>query len=191
MRDELSEVTALTDAAGIDVLAFKGPLLAAIYPESAPRDFADLDLLVRPNDVDAIDALLRARGYAREPLLDRRRDRAFRRIHFAYLYRLRFVGSSILSPELRHIRMVALPRPLAFLYMPLKILHDYVALPVWLRLPARLRRWVQRVVPPTLGGSSGPKRVHRSRARFARCRCRRANSRTTSRGPSPRRPAAR
>lgn len=321
MRDELSAVTALTDAAGIDVLVFKGPLLAAIYPEAAPRDFADLDLLVRPQDVEAIDRLLRERGYAREPLLDPWRDAAFRRIHFAYLYRrqiegrawrfeidlhwtllpvgwrsglpdaelfgravplhgrrhayvlgaedtalylalhgakeawkrlrmigdlafwvaahpgldwamissraessgsqhvwnlavllvrnlfavelpapvlarsaadrvavelarevetvfregrrtalspfgysrfhlrvlarpidrLRYLKSALFTPELRHIRMLGLPPRFALLYVPIKVVHDYLALPIWLRLPSRLRRWIQTSILPQAG----------------------------------------
>jgi hypothetical protein len=61
------ELVALAEgfsAAGIPVLPHKGPLLAeAAYGDLALREYADLDLLVRPEDLRRSIELLAARGY--------------------------------------------------------------------------------------------------------------------------------
>jgi hypothetical protein len=49
---------------------------------------------------------------------ERRRDR------IAYLLR------TIFTPTIEHVTLVSLPRGLRFLYYPLKLAVDYVALPV-------------------------------------------------------------
>lgn len=53
--------------------------------------------------------------------------------------RLRYVGATITTPRMQHFRMVNLPHRLAFLYPAVKVMHDYIALPLWLaaRKPAR------------------------------------------------------
>jgi hypothetical protein len=50
---------------------------------------------------------------------ERLRDRA------AYLFR------TVVTPTEKHLRLVALPDAVHGLYVPLKLVHDYVALPVW------------------------------------------------------------
>lgn len=50
-------------AAGIDPLLFKGPAVAARYPESGLRPMDDLDLLVPPEDADRAEAALVAGGW--------------------------------------------------------------------------------------------------------------------------------
>jgi hypothetical protein len=51
---------------GLPVIVLKGPVLAeTVYPEPALRPFSDLDLLVRPADRLAMDALLRDLGLRR------------------------------------------------------------------------------------------------------------------------------
>jgi hypothetical protein len=61
-------------------------------------------------------------------LLDRKRDRA------------RYVLSNIFTPRLRHLGLVRIPASLGGLYIAIKVLHDYVALPVWLGLVKPLSR---------------------------------------------------
>lgn len=64
MAAELLRILALLDANGIPALPYKGPALAAsIYGDTALREFNDLDLLLRQQDVLPARALLRALGY--------------------------------------------------------------------------------------------------------------------------------
>jgi hypothetical protein len=66
MTAELARVLRGCRAAGLPVIVLKGPALAeTVYPEPALRPFADLDLLVRPEDRLAMDALLRDLGHRR------------------------------------------------------------------------------------------------------------------------------
>ena len=45
--------------------------------------------------------------------------------------RLRYVIRTVTTPQFVHYRMVALPDPLVFGYVPLKLVHDYLLLPLW------------------------------------------------------------
>ncbi|HEX7327671.1 MAG TPA: nucleotidyltransferase family protein [Casimicrobiaceae bacterium] len=45
--------------------------------------------------------------------------------------RLGYVARTLTTPEFKHYRMVALPDRLHFAYVPLKLVHDYVLLPLW------------------------------------------------------------
>ena len=54
--------------------------------------------------------------------------------------RLRYVARTLTTPEFKHYRMVALPDGLNFLYVPLKLVHDYVVLPLWRLGKGRLWR---------------------------------------------------
>ncbi len=68
----LHELAAVLDAAaavGIAVMPFKGAALighAGIYPRPAVRPLADLDLLIRPQDLASMQAVLRRLGYQEE-----------------------------------------------------------------------------------------------------------------------------
>jgi len=54
----------LLEDLNLPAIAFKGPVLAgALYGDLAMRDFADLDILVRPPDLPRIRAALTAEGY--------------------------------------------------------------------------------------------------------------------------------
>jgi len=55
-----------------------------------------------------------------------------------YLDRLRYVWRTVTTPRLMHYRMLALPDALFPAYVGVKLVHDYVALPVW-----RLARWAR------------------------------------------------
>lgn len=64
LLNELNRVLEAASAAGIDVLPLKGALLAAAYyPTPALRPMSDLDLLVRPDDLERMAGLLQSLGY--------------------------------------------------------------------------------------------------------------------------------
>ena len=61
---ELREMLRDLAAQGLNVLAYKGPLLAQmLYGDTALRQYNDLDLLARRADVPAVARLLQKRGY--------------------------------------------------------------------------------------------------------------------------------
>ncbi len=64
MASELIQITEDLEKAGIPTLSFKGPLLAAaVYGDLSLREFADLDFLIRKNDLSETSDLLISRGY--------------------------------------------------------------------------------------------------------------------------------
>ncbi|KAB1988343.1 nucleotidyltransferase family protein, partial [Haemophilus parainfluenzae] len=51
-------------AAGIDAMPYKGPILAhALYDPADLRQFGDLDIIVPPEAMAAVEPLLRDQGY--------------------------------------------------------------------------------------------------------------------------------
>jgi hypothetical protein len=61
---ELGRILGRMQSAGIEVLAHKGPALASLlYGDVAQRQFHDLDLLVRPQDLNQAKATLVGLGY--------------------------------------------------------------------------------------------------------------------------------
>lgn len=61
---ELLRLIGRFEAGGLEVIAFKGPVLAQqLYGQVARREFSDLDLLVRSRDAPAAAGLLREEGY--------------------------------------------------------------------------------------------------------------------------------
>jgi Uncharacterised nucleotidyltransferase len=61
---ELLKILDRLKQAGIEVIAFKGPVLAVLaYKNIAFRQFHDLDILVKPQDFDQARSLLRKLGY--------------------------------------------------------------------------------------------------------------------------------
>jgi hypothetical protein len=67
MATELVALVEGLEGAGLPVLPYKGPALAAaVWGDPALRAFNDLDLLLRPRDLAAAKALLQARGYTPE-----------------------------------------------------------------------------------------------------------------------------
>lgn len=84
---ELIRLKQTGEAEGLPALAFKGPVLAqAVYGDLALRQFGDLDLLIRPQDVLAVSAQLHAAGYksryALPPDLQRKVMRWENEVHF-------------------------------------------------------------------------------------------------------------
>jgi hypothetical protein len=61
---ELLRLLEIFEAASIPLVPFKGPALAwSLYEDPALREMSDLDVLVRPRDVDRAIGLLRSHGY--------------------------------------------------------------------------------------------------------------------------------
>jgi len=70
---ELLRLLAIFADHGVPVLPYKGPTLAqALYGDVAMRQFSDLDLLVRADDVPRAPEVLRAAGYHPDPPLPAR-----------------------------------------------------------------------------------------------------------------------
>jgi hypothetical protein len=62
--DELHRVLCRFEQVGVPALTFKGPVLGSMaYGEVGLRSSVDLDLLVRPRDMDTVDSTLRDSGY--------------------------------------------------------------------------------------------------------------------------------
>lgn len=81
MLAELARVCRALGDAGIECIPFKGSTLATLaYPVSELREFGDLDLLVRPQDLDEARRLIELLGY-RSPYENKR---LFERHHIVY-----------------------------------------------------------------------------------------------------------
>jgi len=66
MSAELIRIIQLLEKNSIEALAFKGPALAQMaYGDITLRQYVDLDVLVKKEDIYKIDALLKERGYQR------------------------------------------------------------------------------------------------------------------------------
>jgi hypothetical protein len=66
LHEMLALVRALR-AGGVEALPYKGPVLGSLlYPDIALREYRDLDLIVRPSDLESARRLVVERGY--EPL---------------------------------------------------------------------------------------------------------------------------
>lgn len=64
LTGKLLEIVGAFDANNISVLPFKGPLLAAqAYGDLSARQFVDLDILVKPKQLESAIELLRDEGY--------------------------------------------------------------------------------------------------------------------------------
>lgn len=85
MARELLNILQMFDANGIPAIAYKGPALAAaVYGDLGLREFGDLDILLRPQDVLPAKRLLRAHGYIPEYDLKPAVEAAFLRSSMQY-----------------------------------------------------------------------------------------------------------
>ena len=67
MDKQLSGMLDAFQQAGIDILILKGPALArSVYPDPATRPSSDLDILIKPAQVERAGALLQELGYRRK-----------------------------------------------------------------------------------------------------------------------------
>lgn len=86
---ELAGILRSFSTSKIDVLPLKGPVLSQIlYGDSAARQFGDLDLLVRQNDVPRAKAALEALGYKPTLRLTPCQQRAYLRSGYEYVFTL-------------------------------------------------------------------------------------------------------
>lgn len=75
LRQESERLCSLLIAAGVPVMAFKGPALAAtVYGDVSLRQSWDIDLLVAATDVPLVASLLVEEGYAAGAAFDRAQD---------------------------------------------------------------------------------------------------------------------
>ncbi len=87
LTEELLELLDLLAAHGIRAIPFKGPALAAsVYGNIALRQFCDLDLLVRENEVPKTKDLMISLGYEPQINLARAREGAFLRYQCEILF---------------------------------------------------------------------------------------------------------
>jgi Uncharacterised nucleotidyltransferase len=92
-------------AAGIDVLLFKGWAIARLYPESALRPYGDIDLVVAPGHYASAAAVLQGVRFADcdvdlHPSLGSMSDHAWESLYArAHIISLRGVNVRILAPE--------------------------------------------------------------------------------------------
>lgn len=84
---ELGKVVRLFDSHGISALAFKGPILnGLLYGEESLREYYDLDILIRRNDVARAKELLLSLGYRTEVDLAHPEKAPFLRYHRELLF---------------------------------------------------------------------------------------------------------
>ena len=84
---ELHGLLSALSAAGIDAMAFRGPVLAVqAYGNLSYREFEDLDVLVHPRDVVRARAVLESRGFVWEHRLSRMQERGYRRFGHDYQF---------------------------------------------------------------------------------------------------------
>lgn len=87
MARELLNILQMLDANGIPAIAYKGPsLAAAVYGDLALREFGDLDILLRLQDVLPAKRLLQSHGYVAEYELKPAVEAAF--LHSSMQYHL-------------------------------------------------------------------------------------------------------
>lgn len=84
---ELLNIHKHLTARGLEVLPYKGPVLAeSLYGNVALRQFSDLDLLVHPNDVRAIRSALAELGYKPGLRLSPAAERAYLKSGYEYTF---------------------------------------------------------------------------------------------------------
>jgi len=83
--EELNTILKLFSSQGIEAIPLKGPLLATeLYGNLELRPMADLDILVRTQDVPKAKRLLLARGYLPEKDLSARQEKEYLTHHSAF-----------------------------------------------------------------------------------------------------------
>jgi len=87
LTGELVKILALFTANGITAVPYKGPLLAlSAYSNLALREFCDLDVLVRRDDMQRAGELLRSNGYKSAHQLNRPQESADLRNHYEHKF---------------------------------------------------------------------------------------------------------
>jgi hypothetical protein len=84
---ELCEILEAFETGRVRVVPYKGPMLAArVYGDTALRQFSDLDIFVRQDEVTTASRLLYSRGYRKEHELTAAREKAFLKIECEHLF---------------------------------------------------------------------------------------------------------
>jgi|GEM_PF-627043 len=79
---EVANVLSRFESAGIESLAFKGPLLAQlVYEDTGLRQAGDMDVLIHPNDFHRAAEVLRELDYEMEPRLTRAQQKSHLGFH--------------------------------------------------------------------------------------------------------------
>ncbi len=100
LTSELVRIVAHLQDHGIPVLPYKGPVLAhLLYGDVAMRQFGDLDLLLRTEDVDRALQALSGLGYSAELALPPARKHAY--LEAGYEYGLRGPGRNLVEIKWR------------------------------------------------------------------------------------------
>ena len=87
LAGELLKILDLLNTHGVPAIAYKGPALAAaVYGDIALRQFVDLDILVRKQDVFAVKEILVKQGYDPEFILTESQQAAFLDNHYDYAF---------------------------------------------------------------------------------------------------------
>jgi hypothetical protein len=85
LTGELIKLLDFLAARGIQAIPFKGPVLALLaYGDLALRQFVDLDILVKRQDVSAVRDLLAGQGFAPRPALNKSQEPALVRFDCSY-----------------------------------------------------------------------------------------------------------
>ena len=93
LSGEMLRLVQLFENSSIDVIPFKGPLLAEkVYGTVSARQFGDLDLLVRPEDVVKARRLLVAEGYTPEFALEGKIESEYLRSEHAFQFQKEDAG---------------------------------------------------------------------------------------------------
>jgi len=84
---ELLRTIRCFESAGIEALAYKGPVLAEIlYGDVTERQYTDIDILIRPEDVPKAKAVLLAAGHACYPELRRQEEPPYIASGYGYVF---------------------------------------------------------------------------------------------------------
>ena len=87
LAGELLELLELFAGRGVRAIPFKGPVLAAaLYGDLARREFFDLDLLIRLEDLGAAQEVLESRGYRLTSNLNWTQQANIRKWNFELLF---------------------------------------------------------------------------------------------------------
>jgi hypothetical protein len=94
LMSQLIKLLGLFRSHGIEVLPFKGPVLAAsVYGDIALRHFWDIDILVKKRDVSNAAQLLIDAGYSPQFSLTREQERAYAQAYCEHTFRQEGMGA--------------------------------------------------------------------------------------------------
>jgi hypothetical protein len=94
LMSQLIKLLGLFRSQGIEVLPFKGPVLAAsVYGDIALRHFWDIDILVRKRDVSNAAQLLIDAGYSPQFNLSREQERVYAQTYCEHTFRREGMGA--------------------------------------------------------------------------------------------------